>query len=164
VHRKLFFSLRLLSIKALWTTINGISAQFQHLFRKHQQENNFSDQHIYILYAQFLHDWCEKFARKKSEPSLNLIETEVTYPSFHSVVTTVRSKIKKNCSMLSILRYSKIVGQNQMCWLSLLPQNFCPFFKEKDYVRHSTAPSYPSLKTHSMAVRAFPLSVCHQGP
>ncbi len=31
-------------------------------------------------------------------------------------------------------------------------------------VRHSTAPSYPSLKTHSMAVRAIPLSVCHQGP
>jgi hypothetical protein len=31
-------------------------------------------------------------------------------------------------------------------------------------VWHSTAPSYPSLKTHSMAVRAIPLSVCHQGP
>jgi hypothetical protein len=26
------------------------------------------------------------------------------------------------------------------------------------------APSYPSLKTHSMAVRAIPLSACHQGP
>jgi hypothetical protein len=26
------------------------------------------------------------------------------------------------------------------------------------------APSYPSLKTHSMTVRAIPLSVCHHGP
>ncbi len=32
------------------------------------------------------------------------------------------------------------------------------------FVRHSTAISYRPLKTYSTAVRAIPLSACHQGP
>ncbi len=46
------------------------------------------------------------------------------------------------------------------------PRKLEIFFYVKDVVRHGTLPQSATrpLKTYSTAVRAIPLSACHQGP